>query len=350
MFIHEVKNSYLEQDWLNLPMKIYKSSTSKPIMFIEDVKMVFDTNKNSLLSKGVVSRWIIYDENNFCAGRIAAFFHPDNEHTGRIGFFESIQNENIAFALFDKAKKWLLSFDCKFMEGPENFGEKDRFWGLMTDGYDTQSLYLDNFNLPYYRFFFEQYGFAVKETIYTYCIKLENVPVHRLELAMKRNKQTQCYTYIHYIKKQEDRLALDIHAVYTASFQAGKRISHISVSDIKHLLQQVKPLLNEKHFWLAYADERPAGFLMFLNEPEKISNIPQPKRVKGFAFATIPELRGRGIEIGLCMNLYQQWIKDNKPYEIFLSGINSVTGKMISFLTKLGAEKYKEHQLFICKI
>lgn len=350
MFIHEVNNSHLEQDWLNLPMKLYKSSTIKPMMFIEDVKRVFDPNRNSLLNKGVASRWIVYDDNNFSAGRIAAFCHPDNEHTGRIGFFESIENKNIAFALFDTAKKWLLSFNCNCMEGPENFGEKDRFWGLMTDGYETQALYLDNFNPQYYVRFFKQYGFVVKETIFSYCIKLENIPVHRLELAMTRSKQMQCYNYIHYSKELEDRMAPDIHAVYTASFDAGKRIGHISIADIKYLLQQVKPLLNEQHFWLAYADEQPAGFIMFLNEPQTISNMPLPKRIKGFAFATIPEFRGKGIEIGLCMNLYRQWINDNKPYEIFLSGINSVTAKMISFLTKLGAEKYKEHQLFICKI
>jgi hypothetical protein len=349
MFIHEVNTDYLEQDWLNFPAKLYKPSRVKPLMFIEDVKRIFDPNRNSFLTQGKVARWIAYDAHNFCAGRIAAFYHPADGHTGRIGFFESIENEAIAFGLFDVAKSWLVSQHCTCMEGPENFGEKDRFWGLMTGGYETPALYLDNFNPPFYSLFFRQYGFTVKETIYSYCIRLKDIPIHRLELAMERNQQSASYTYVHYSKAAEERLAGDIHAVYTASFDAGKRISHLSVQDIRGLLQQVKPLLNEQHFWLAYADGLPAGFLLFLNEPRAISSVPQPKRIKGFAFATIPAYRGKGIELGLCVNLYRQFVNDNIPYEIFLSGINSITHKMISFLTKMGAERYKEHQLFTLK-
>ena len=350
MFLQAVNNPSLEAAWLNLPQKLYRDFPCKPLMLINDVSRVFDPRQNSLLQKASMARWVIYDAHNLCAGRIAAFFLPDTPYTGRIGFFECREDEKAAHALLDAAKQWLQAHGCRQIEGPVNFGEKDRFWGLLTRGFDTPSLYLDNYNPPWYRHLFTTYGFVAKDTIDTYYLDPAKVPVARLEQIVNRSHQAGRYTYRHFTHLEEDRFITDIHAIYAASFDAGKRIDHISADDIRQMLQQVKPLLNEKHFWLAYADGHPAGFLLFLNEPVIKKQSQQPKRIKGFAFATIPTVRGRGIETGLCLELYRQLLKEAIPYELFLSGINASTVKMHSLLKKTGAEKYKEHQTFIYTI
>jgi hypothetical protein len=50
------------------------------------------------------------------------------------------------------------------MDGPINFGERDTWWGLVTEGFH-EPLYRMNFNAPYYRELFENYGFRVFEQI-----------------------------------------------------------------------------------------------------------------------------------------------------------------------------------------
>jgi hypothetical protein len=44
------------------------------------------------------------------------------------------------------------------MDGPINFGERDKFWGLLTEGF-IEPLFGMNYNFPYYKDLFENYGF-----------------------------------------------------------------------------------------------------------------------------------------------------------------------------------------------
>ena len=46
------------------------------------------------------------------------------------------------------------------MDGPINFGERDKFWGLLIDGFH-EPLYGMNFHAPYYQKLFENYGFQI---------------------------------------------------------------------------------------------------------------------------------------------------------------------------------------------
>jgi hypothetical protein len=109
--------------------------------------------------------------------------------------------------------------------------------------------------------------------------------------------------------------------------------------------------LNEKHCWLALQNNLPLGFILFLQEPAIPGLRTENKRIlKGFAFATIPCIRGKGVEISLCRALYQQLEKEDKEYDIIVSGINASTAKMHSLIKKIGGVRIKVHQTFNYKI
>ncbi len=78
---------------------------------------------------------------------------------GGIGFFDCINDQAAADMLFDVAKHWLLQKGMEAMDGPINFGERDRWWGLVVEGFEPPPLYCMNFNPPYYQHLFENYGF-----------------------------------------------------------------------------------------------------------------------------------------------------------------------------------------------
>ncbi len=62
--------------------------------------------------------------------------------------------------LFDVARHWLIQRGMAAMDGPINFGERDTWWGLVTEGFH-EPLYRMNFNAPYYQTLFENYGFKM---------------------------------------------------------------------------------------------------------------------------------------------------------------------------------------------
>ncbi|MDP4588198.1 MAG: hypothetical protein NWS86_08455, partial [Flavobacteriales bacterium] len=79
--------------------------------------------------------------------------------TGGMGFFDCIDNQEAANLLFETCKKWLNEQGAEAMDGPINFGEKDRFWGLLVENFTDLSSYALNYNPDYYVRLFENYGF-----------------------------------------------------------------------------------------------------------------------------------------------------------------------------------------------
>ena len=316
----------------------------------DDIRNIFDPGKNSILKKGKAQRWLAYDQYNLCAGRIAAFYRADAEN-GQLGFFESIDDEQVAHKLFKTAIKWLASEGCRDVTGPVNFGEKDRYWGLLTEGFNSKGLYLDNFNPAYYRSFFNSFGFSEADSIFTYKLNRQSTPFQKLNQVADWSEKKFGYATRHFRWEEKEEFATCIHSIYTAAFKEEKRISHLTKKDILHLLNHIGPLLNEKHCWFALQNGHPLGFILFLKEPTIPGKATTEKEIlKGFAFATIPCMRGKGVEISLCRTLYQQLEKENKEYEIVISGINATTKNMHSLIKKIGGIKIKVHQTFTYKI
>ncbi|HVW99827.1 MAG TPA: hypothetical protein VHA52_05270, partial [Candidatus Babeliaceae bacterium] len=163
MRIVEVQDKQAKKAFLNAARNVYKNDPNWVCPLDNEVETVFDPQKNNFHQHGKCTRWVLIDKNGNPVGRIAAFVNNSKAYnyeqpTGGIGFFECIDNEEYAFALFDTAKEWLQQQGMKAMDGPINFGENDSFWGLLVEGF-TQPSYGMTYNPPYYRAFFEHYGF-----------------------------------------------------------------------------------------------------------------------------------------------------------------------------------------------
>src|SRR5579859_5810298 len=128
-----------------------------------DINEVFNPEKNKAFRHGEVARWLLKDGDGKLAGRIAAFVNRkyktkgDDVPVGGIGFFDCIDSQEAADMLFDVARHWLAQRGMEAMDGPINFGERDNWWGLLTQGFH-EPLYGMNFNPPYYKELFERYG------------------------------------------------------------------------------------------------------------------------------------------------------------------------------------------------
>src|SRR6266487_2863594 len=96
----------------------------------------------------------------------------------------------------------------KGMDGPINFGERDRFWGLMVEGF-AEPTYLENYNPPWYRNFFEAYGFKTYFEQITFRVSRETFADSRLEKIVRRLEQKPEYRFEHLSLKKLDRFVSD---------------------------------------------------------------------------------------------------------------------------------------------
>ena len=107
-------------------------------------------------------------------GRISA--HENNQHirahrdgAGFFGFFECINDQAVANALFDAASNWLRERGLKVMRGPLNFSVNDEV-GLLTDAFDEPPLIRMTYNPPYYAGLIEGYGLQKIQDLYAYAM------------------------------------------------------------------------------------------------------------------------------------------------------------------------------------
>ena len=132
MKLIEVKDDQTAKEFLMLPVHLYKNEKHWIRPLTKDINNVFDKDKNKYFRNGELIRWILKDNSEKVIGRVAAFINKktvkkDNDQpTGAMGFFECINNKEAALVLFDACKSWLKERGMEAMDGPINFGDRDK--------------------------------------------------------------------------------------------------------------------------------------------------------------------------------------------------------------------------------
>ena len=156
MQLAEVKDRESERDFLKVNIIINSNDPNYIQPLDKDILDVFDVKKNKTFRHGEAIRWLLKDDDGKLIGRIAAFVNKkyknkgDDGPVGGIGFFDCINDQAAADMLFDVAKHWLIQKGMQSMDGPINFGERDRWWGLLVKGFEPP-VYCLNYNQPYYQ-------------------------------------------------------------------------------------------------------------------------------------------------------------------------------------------------------
>ena len=366
MKLTEVKDRKSEKEFLKVPLTIYKNDPNWIRPLDQDIEAIFDPEKNQFHQHGEICRWILKDNDNRLIGRVAAFIdykqcNSFDQPTGGMGFFECINNSDAAFKLFDTCKNWLETRGMEAMDGPVNFGEKDRFWGLLVEGFH-QPTYCINYNPSYYRQLFETYGFKTYYEQLTYLMDLEDpLPKKYKERAISFEKNEE-YRFEHISKKQIHKYIESFRNIYNEAWSAHDNFKKMSESQARSLLKKLKPAIDEKLIWFAYHHNKPVAFLLMLPELNHIFKYVNgkmnligklkflwhmwkgsSKRIHGIAFGIIPAYQKTGIESGIFKAASDLLQLQNQYNDFELTWIGDFNPKMIAMARSLNARVYKKH-------
>jgi len=353
----------------------------------KDIEQVFDPKKNKAFRHGTCARWLLKNKEGEYIGRIAAFVNKkyrtkgDRWPVGGIGFFDCINDQAAADQLFDVSRHWLLQQGVKAMDGPINFGERDRWWGLVVEGFQ-EPLYGMNFNPPYYQSLFENYGF--KPFFHQVCFGLD--PKKPLaEKIIRRHREVAAnpdFTARTIEKSKLRKYAEDFSAVYNAAWAGHGGMKQMKADQAYRLFQSMKLVMDERIVWFAYYRDQPIA--IFINLPdlnqwfkhlngkfgwwEKLRFIwmryTKPcRKFTGIVFGVIPEFQGKGIDafiITEAAKLVQphtpylayelQWIGDFNPKMLNVAGSLGDTypsRKLITFRYQFDrTEPFERHPIF----
>ena len=275
MQLVEVNTKRTIKSFHQLPFKLYKNNKVWVAHLRQDIESVFDKNKNKQLRHGEVIRWILLDKKEVVIGRVSAFVNRKMKRgkiaVGGMGFFECINDKKAAFILFDACKKWLEERDCEAMDGPINFGEKDKFWGLLVEGFEHQSVYANSYNPAYYQSFFEEYGFQTYYNQHVTVRKVTDPLQEKYKIRAERIAEDKDYTFEHFRKKVKLKYAEDFRIVYNKAWgNSFRNFKAMRQKQAVNIINKMSPIMDEKIIWFAYYKMEPIAFSIFLPELNEI--------------------------------------------------------------------------------
>jgi hypothetical protein len=363
MKLIEVTDSVLAKEFIEFPTTLYKGDSNYVRPWNHDIEDVFNTKKNKFFRHGECIRWIAKDENNKTIGRIAAFINQrtaKDSKAGGIGFFECINHQETANFLFDSAKNWLTQKGLIAMEGPINFGDRDKWWGLLVDGF-THPTYGMNYNPVYYKKLFENYGFATYYEQYVFNYDVYQPVPEKFGEKAERISREKAYRFEYLNKNELDKYATYFNQIYNAAWGTHHGFKPMALEASKKILNTIKPIMDPKLIWFGFYNETPISFFIMLPEInqaikklngkfgwfEKLKFMYLLKISKtvskcyGVVFGVIPEFQGRGVEGAIIKAAEVVIKKQNKYTDMEMNWIGSFNPKMISICESLNAKKIK---------
>ena len=370
MKLIEVTDRLTDRMFLDTAKVIYRNDDTWVCPLDNDIRAIFDPEINPYYKHGTAIRWVLTGDDNSLIGRIAAFidFNLANTYdqpTGGIGFFECIDDDSAAGMLFDTARGWLREKGMEAMDGPINFGETDKYWGLLVDGFTHPSFDVP-YNHLYYQGLFERYGFQVYYTMEGFHYDLTKPVDERFRKIAEWVAAKPGYEFRHFTWKEEDKYVADFAEVFNEAWASFKNnFEPLEPDYIKNVLKKSKAILDEEFIWLAYFEGKPiAIYLMFpdLNQILKHLNgrldpwsiikflwLKKRKtmtRAKGLLMGVIPSYQRLGIESGFILKL-REMMKHKPQYkEVEFSWVADFNPRMRKIFVSVGSVPAKKYITF----
>ena len=386
MQLTEVTDARSAREFLEVSVLINRNDPNYIRPLDKDIEEVFDRARNKALRHAEITRWVLRNDDGVLIGRIAAFNNKkyknkgDDGPVGGVGFFDCINSQEAADTLFDVAKHWLLQRGLSAMDGPINCGERDRWWGLLVEGFAAPA-YCTSYNPPYYQQLWENYGFQLYFNQSCFALKVKDKVSQKFYDRHELHSKNPDLSARHIDKSNLKKYAGDFTTVYNKAWAGHGGLKELKREVVEKMFQKMKPVMDERVIWFTYNKEEPIALwvnLPDLNQWFKYLNgrfdiwaklkflwiraTKKCTKFTGLAFGVVPEWQGTGVDSFMIMegakviqgqNIYEdyemQWIGDFNPKMINIAvGLGTYRSRRLITYRYLfdRTKEFKRHPIF----
>ncbi|SDM13418.1 hypothetical protein [Chryseobacterium taihuense] len=315
--VEKVHTESQKKEFLEFPARLYQHDDHYIRPLNQDIESIFSPEKNKFHKNGECERFLFKNAQHETVGKVAVFInktYQQQQPTGGIGFFDCINDQDTANFIFDHCKNWLQQRGMEAMDGPINFGERDKFWGLVIEGF-IEPLYGMNYNFPYYKDLFENYGFKIyfEQLCFSRPIFAE---VSRLFTLMHaKHSKNPNLSAKPMTKNNLKKFAEDFTEIYNKAWAAHGEGKCMHDSKVLKMFKTMKPIINEHISWFVYENEKPIAMWMNLPDTNQwfkylngkfgiweklkflwIRQFKKNEKMVGLVFGVVPEWQKKGLE------------------------------------------------------
>jgi hypothetical protein len=209
------------------------------------------------------------------AGRIAgiidhSFIEFHQEKTGFFGFFESIQDPQVAGLLLSRVKDWLRGHGMEKMIGPMNPSTNDEC-GLLIEGFDSSPRLMMPYNPSYFPSLLEGFGLTKAMDLYAYWLDRSFFLFDRLDRITERLKKREPQLWVRPLNLRDfDHELKIIKEIYNQAWSKNWGFVPFTEAEIDDLAKNLKPLVVPDLVLFAYWQDEPVGFSVSLPDYNEV--------------------------------------------------------------------------------
>lgn len=284
--IREVSGKKGTNEFIDVAWKVYDYSQYPA--WVAPLRMSvyenLDTEKNPFYKRATIQLFIAEKEGKI-AGRIAAIenkAHNDfhNDQIGFYGFYECIEDQDVANALFFAAENWLKARGLNSMMGPMN-PSTNHECGLLVRGQSQHPTCMTTWNPKYYEEQHDRFGLNKAKDLVAYIVAREK----NVELPEKVKK------YVEKLRSENSRVkfrdfdvknfASDVDKcfeIYNSAWEKNWGFFPMTHEEFKFAAKDMKMFLDPRMAFIAEVDGKPAGFMLAMPDFNHIlKRIPSGK-------------------------------------------------------------------------
>jgi GNAT superfamily N-acetyltransferase len=366
----ETKSDLMQ--FIRLPWQIYKNDPHWVAPLLVERKEFLNKGKNPFFKHAYVVFYLA-ERHGQAVGRIAGIVNHNHveyhqEKAGFFGFFECVNDYEVAKALLDKVQDWLRSEGMEIMRGPANFSSNEE-WGFLLEGFDSRPVIMMTYNPPYYLEFAERYGLVKAKDLHAYFIDETSYPPQRVlrmaeSIRKRQNVRIRNLNMKEFIKELEG-----IKQIYNAAWSKNWGFVPMTDEEFDHLAKNLKQIVDPHMVFIAEVDGRPAGFSLALPDfnqvlarlngrlfplgilkllwHSKIRNKIDGVRI--ITMGVVPEFQKRGIDTVFYVKTFDVGVKRGYRWAE-MSWVLEDNTLMNRVLELLGAKLYKKYRVYEMRI
>ena len=278
-----------------------------------------DTKHNPFYKRATIELFIA-EKDGKPVGRIAAVenrahneFHQDK--MGFYGFFECIDDQEVANALFKAAEAWLKARNLTSMQGPMN-PSTNHECGLLVRGQSQHPTIMTTWNPKYYETLHDNYGLTKAKDLVAYIIAKEKntgLPPRVVEYVKRLRAQNSRIKFRDFNPKDFKGDVEKCFDIYNSAWEKNWGFFPMTKEEFEFAAKDMKMIMDPRMAFVAEVDGKPAGFMLAVPDLNYVfKRIPNgklfptgifklligKKLVKTVRIITLgvkPEYRGSGI-------------------------------------------------------
>jgi hypothetical protein len=364
----EVENSSDLTHFIKLPFDIYGDDSSWVPPLISERKAFFDRKKNPFY-RAAKTRLFLARRKGRYVGRIATcinFNHNEyhQEKVGFFGFFDAINDYEVADVLFKVAMITIKAEGMERMIGPANFSTNHEV-GMLVDGFDSPPMIMMPYNKPYYIDLAEKFGLKKIKDLLAFRIDRQSEMDPRLIRVAERIREREGIAFRTLNMKNFDAEVELLNDVYNQAWEKNWGFVPMSKDEFRHMAKDMKQIIDPDLVFIAEVEGKPVGFILSLpniNQALKFTNgrlFPtglikllwhtkvknKVDSVRIVTMGIIPEYRKRGLDNLFYLETFK--VGPTKGYDWGeMSWILEDNAMMLRAAENMGGQQYKRYRMY----